>query len=204
MIPIESYFKTYGARNGIRLVAKAIDQEQLVEAQDEARVLLRSYRHLRPGQDDNFTIFASETFVTLWERLTATIAGHGGGHRFGLHGGGRHRDHEHHAGGGDGAHARNRHSQIAGRAAARHPESIPGGIVGAGGRRRPGRAWQSRGCWRCWCAISRRVPMALPWSSVSHRRGAFGHRWACSSASIRRGRRPSWTPSKPCGRSSNR
>jgi putative ABC transport system permease protein len=75
MIPIEAYFKTYGSRNGIRLIAKAIDQQHLMEAQDEARVLLRSYRHLGPGQDDNFTIFASETFVNLWQRLTATIAG---------------------------------------------------------------------------------------------------------------------------------
>jgi putative ABC transport system permease protein len=75
MIPIDSYFKTYGSRTGIRLIAKAIDQEHLIEAQDEARILLRSFRHLRPGQDDNFTIFASESFVTLWERLTSTIAG---------------------------------------------------------------------------------------------------------------------------------
>ncbi|MBV8817893.1 MAG: ABC transporter permease [Acidobacteriaceae bacterium] len=75
MIPIESYFKTYGSRNGIRLIAKAIDQEHLIEAQDEARVLLRSFRQLRPNQDDNFTIFASEAFVSLWERLTSTIAG---------------------------------------------------------------------------------------------------------------------------------
>src|SRR5437016_5266657 len=75
MIPIESYFKTYGNRNGIRIVAKAIDQPHLMEAQNEVRVLLRSYRHLRPGQDDTFTIFASETIVGLWERLTAAIAG---------------------------------------------------------------------------------------------------------------------------------
>jgi len=74
MIPVESYFKTYGARNGIRLVAKAMDQQHLVQAQDEVRVLLRSYRHLGPAQDDNFVIFASETFVTLWEQLTKTIA----------------------------------------------------------------------------------------------------------------------------------
>jgi putative ABC transport system permease protein len=74
MIPIESYFKTYGNRNGIRIVAKALDQPHLMEAQDEVRVLLRSYRHIRPGQDDTFTIFASETIVSLWERLTATIA----------------------------------------------------------------------------------------------------------------------------------
>jgi putative ABC transport system permease protein len=74
MIPIEAYFKTYGSRNGIRIIAKAMDQPHLMEAEDEARVLLRSYRQLRPGQDDNFTIFASETFVNLWQRLTATIA----------------------------------------------------------------------------------------------------------------------------------
>ena len=74
MIPIESYFKTYGNRNGIRILAKANAQEHLNEAQDEIRVLLRSYRHLRPGQDDNFSIFASETIVGLWERLTSTIA----------------------------------------------------------------------------------------------------------------------------------
>jgi putative ABC transport system permease protein len=74
MIPVESYFKTYGARNGIRLVAKAMDQQHLVEAQDEARVLLRSYRHLGPAQDDNFVVFASETFVTLWQQLTKAIS----------------------------------------------------------------------------------------------------------------------------------
>jgi putative ABC transport system permease protein len=50
MIPIESYFKTYGSRNGIRVIAKAIDQPHLAEAEDEVRVLLRSYRHLGPGQ----------------------------------------------------------------------------------------------------------------------------------------------------------
>ena len=38
-------------------------------------MLLRSYRHLRPGQDDNFSLFASETIVNLWEQLTAAIAG---------------------------------------------------------------------------------------------------------------------------------
>jgi putative ABC transport system permease protein len=74
MIPIESYFKTYGARKGIRMIAKAIDQERLGQAQDEARVLLRSYRHLGPAQDDNFVIYASETFVSLWERLTKAIS----------------------------------------------------------------------------------------------------------------------------------
>jgi putative ABC transport system permease protein len=75
MIPIESYFKTYGSRNGIAMIAKAIDQPRLMEAEDEVRVLLRSYRHLGPSQDDNFSIFASDTIVGLWERLTSAISG---------------------------------------------------------------------------------------------------------------------------------
>ena len=75
MIPIESYFKTYGSRRNIEFVAKAIDQEHMLEAQDDVRLLLRAYRHLRPNQDDNFSIFASETFVSLWKRMTSAIAG---------------------------------------------------------------------------------------------------------------------------------
>jgi putative ABC transport system permease protein len=72
MVPIESYFKTYGSHTGIRLLAKAIDQPHLMESEDEVRVLLRTYRHLGPALEDNFT---SDTIVSLWERLTATISG---------------------------------------------------------------------------------------------------------------------------------
>jgi putative ABC transport system permease protein len=75
MIPIESYFKSYGSRKGIRIIAKAIDQEHLMQAQDEARMLMRAYRHLRPGQDDNFSMFASESFVNAWNRITGAISG---------------------------------------------------------------------------------------------------------------------------------
>jgi putative ABC transport system permease protein len=75
MIPVESYFKKYGSRSGIALICKAIDPRRLMEAQDDVRVLLRAYRHLRPGQDDNFSVFASETFVDMWGKLTAAIAG---------------------------------------------------------------------------------------------------------------------------------
>jgi len=74
MIPIASYFKSYGSRTGIQILAKAVDQDHLAQAQDEVRMLLRSFRHVGPAQDDNFSLFASETLISLWERLTATIA----------------------------------------------------------------------------------------------------------------------------------
>ncbi|HEX4163872.1 MAG TPA: ABC transporter permease [Bryobacteraceae bacterium] len=74
MIPIENYFKLFNSRKGIDMVAKAIDQGRLVEAKDETTMLLRTYRHLRPGQDDTFGIMSSDSFVELWQRLTAAIA----------------------------------------------------------------------------------------------------------------------------------
>jgi putative ABC transport system permease protein len=74
MIPIEDYFKKYGTQKGMSFVAKAIDQQHLFQSEDEVTMLLRAFRHLRPGQDDNFGILSSDSFVTLWQRLTAAIA----------------------------------------------------------------------------------------------------------------------------------
>lgn len=74
MIPIDSYFKTYGSQKGIDLIAKAIDQQHLNQAKDEVTMLLRAFRHLRPDQDDNFGIMTSDSFVNLWQKLTAAIA----------------------------------------------------------------------------------------------------------------------------------
>ena len=74
MIPVESYFKMFGSQKGMSFVAKAIDQAHLMQAEDQITMLLRAFRHLRPGVDDNFGIVSSDSFVTLWERLTAAIA----------------------------------------------------------------------------------------------------------------------------------
>lgn len=74
MIPIDSYFKAYGSQKGIDLIAKAIDQQHLNQSKDEVTMLLRAFRHLRPDQDDTFGIVTSDSFVNLWQRLTAAIA----------------------------------------------------------------------------------------------------------------------------------
>lgn len=74
MMPIDSYFKMYGSQKGIDLIAKAMDQQHLNQAKDEVTMLLRAFRHLRPGEEDNFGIMTSDSFVNLWQRLTAAIA----------------------------------------------------------------------------------------------------------------------------------
>ncbi|MFN7920067.1 MAG: ABC transporter permease [Bryobacteraceae bacterium] len=74
MIPIETAFKIYGARVDIGYMAQSRQQNMLMQAQDEIRMLLRAYRHLRPDQEDNFAIVSSDSLVAAWDRLTAAIA----------------------------------------------------------------------------------------------------------------------------------
>lgn len=76
MVPVSTYFKTYGLNlhDDIDLRCKARDPQHLNEAQDEVRMMLRALRHIRPGEDDTFTIFASDTFAQAWQKLTGVIA----------------------------------------------------------------------------------------------------------------------------------
>ena len=74
MIPIETYFKMYGARKGLGYRARSLSPSYVFRAQDEVRMLLRSFRHLRPNQDDTFAIFSSDSLVSAWDRITGSIA----------------------------------------------------------------------------------------------------------------------------------
>ena len=74
LIPIHKYFEIYGSQKGIVFVFKANDPSVLAQAQDEVRMLLRAYRHLRPNQDDTFSIVSSDAIVSAWDSLTGAIA----------------------------------------------------------------------------------------------------------------------------------
>ena len=37
-------------------------------------MLLRAFRHLKPGQDDNFAIITSDALVQAWDRITGVVA----------------------------------------------------------------------------------------------------------------------------------
>ena len=73
-VPVQTYFGIYGSRTGVRYAARAIDPTVLEQAKDEVRMLIRARRHLRPGQDDNFSVISSDAFVSAWDRLTGAIA----------------------------------------------------------------------------------------------------------------------------------
>ena len=74
VIPIDTYFKIWGAHNGMGFAATALDHDHLARAQEEARMLLRSYRHLRPKEDDTFSMLTSDALLDFWNQLTGAIA----------------------------------------------------------------------------------------------------------------------------------
>jgi putative ABC transport system permease protein len=74
VVPVEAYFKKWGARQGMTYYGKAIDQDHLFQAQEEARMLLRAYRHLKPGSDDTFSSLTSDSLLQFWTQLTAAIS----------------------------------------------------------------------------------------------------------------------------------
>jgi len=74
VIPIDTYFKIWGSRNGMNFSATALDHEHLMQAQEEARMLLRAYRHLGPKDDDTFSMLTSDALLDFWNQLTGAIA----------------------------------------------------------------------------------------------------------------------------------
>jgi putative ABC transport system permease protein len=73
-IPVQTYFKIYGWRAGIQYNFVASGRETMEQAQDEIRMLLRAHRHLKPGQDDTFSIVSADTLVSAWNQITGTLA----------------------------------------------------------------------------------------------------------------------------------
>jgi putative ABC transport system permease protein len=79
MMPITTYFKVYGGgrdKYAIRIWAKANDTgQQLQNAMDETRVIMRARRHLAPGAVDNFEIDTNQTFLSLWANISQMFFG---------------------------------------------------------------------------------------------------------------------------------
>ncbi len=70
-IPISSFRKVFGKREPVFIYVKVEDNAKMTEAQDQARVLLRSKHHRRYEEDDGFAIMTTDALVELWQTFTA-------------------------------------------------------------------------------------------------------------------------------------
>ncbi len=74
VIPLNTFLKVRGTRTSLTLEIKASGGEKnFTDAQDEARVILRSRRHDAPGKDDTFFIGTSQSYISLWQSISGSF-----------------------------------------------------------------------------------------------------------------------------------
>jgi putative ABC transport system permease protein len=75
IIPMGTFHKSW--QRGIDWIAifiQAPNAEMMAASQDEARMLLRAWRHLDYNAPDNFAILGSDSIMALWHDLTGNLA----------------------------------------------------------------------------------------------------------------------------------
>jgi putative ABC transport system permease protein len=73
MIPLTTFQRVYFSRAELNVSIQAWSSAQIIPLEDEVRMLMRVRRHLQYNEDDTFGINASDTIMSLWQRLTGTI-----------------------------------------------------------------------------------------------------------------------------------
>ena len=73
-IPALTYRKVYGTQQSGNMRIQAKGPQWLSLAEDEARMLMRAFRHVPPNEDDNFGIIEPSALMGLWTSLTSTLA----------------------------------------------------------------------------------------------------------------------------------
>jgi putative ABC transport system permease protein len=73
-LPIQSWMKLYGRNKSLSINIQSQNAETMAQTREEARVLMRSRRHLGPKDKDNFGIIAADSLMDLWKNLTGTLA----------------------------------------------------------------------------------------------------------------------------------
>jgi putative ABC transport system permease protein len=74
IIPVKQFMACFISLPSFRIQVKAISLEQLDEAKEEVRGVMRKLRRVAPGEDDDFAINQQETFINTFNRVAGTIA----------------------------------------------------------------------------------------------------------------------------------
>jgi putative ABC transport system permease protein len=73
VVPLGQFQKMFGARRSLTIIVSAAKGATLDRLTDEARVVLRSARHVPLGKPDDFGISTAETYMALYQTLTGGI-----------------------------------------------------------------------------------------------------------------------------------
>jgi putative ABC transport system permease protein len=72
-VPITTFMKVYGSRRSISINIHTNSQEEMLQAQEEVRTVLRSWRKRSYNDADDFAFATSETFIQFYKTATSGI-----------------------------------------------------------------------------------------------------------------------------------
>jgi len=74
LIPLATFYKEWHQQNDwLTIFVQAQSAETMDASQDEARMLLRAWRHLPFDAQDNFAVFGTASIMKLWQQITGNL-----------------------------------------------------------------------------------------------------------------------------------
>ena len=73
LIPLSRYEMIYGHRSTTSISVKMAEATDIASGMQRAEEAMRLTRHLRPSQENNFSVESAEALVAFWKNLTAVL-----------------------------------------------------------------------------------------------------------------------------------
>jgi putative ABC transport system permease protein len=77
IVPLSEFIYVFDEHPDYTIQIKANSLDQLDDTKEELRAVLRRFRHIAPGDPDNFAINQQDEFLELFHRIAGTIGGIG-------------------------------------------------------------------------------------------------------------------------------
>jgi len=77
ILPLPRFLRDIWSRPPFTIQVKVANLDQLDDAKEELRATLRRFRHIAPGDPDNFSINQQDEILAMFHKVAGTIAGVG-------------------------------------------------------------------------------------------------------------------------------
>ncbi len=73
IVPISTYFSVYGKNQLVSIKVQTATSDAMVDCMEQVRGILRTVRHVAPGDDDDFYIWSNDSMITQFNDFTKYV-----------------------------------------------------------------------------------------------------------------------------------
>src|SRR5260370_2000853 len=73
IVPMSTFLRMRGARTSVTIQVRTKSGQAFENGQDEARLILRSRRHVEPCAEENFFIATKARYISLWQSISSAF-----------------------------------------------------------------------------------------------------------------------------------